>query len=101
MTGVDVKTVRYVEELRAINQRAFIMARSVYEDPSLRGQLGDEARFLKKRLLEIVQEVELIDPAVRRQWMHPISESLLDFNFVVEEAGSTSLRLGDIVKWGK
>jgi hypothetical protein len=101
MTEVKVKTTQHVEELCAINQRAFKMALSVYEDPSLRVQLSEEARFLRKRLIDVVEEIEQIDPAVRRQWMHQISESILDFNFVAEEGDISSLRLGDVFKWAK
>jgi hypothetical protein len=96
-----MKTSEHVEELGAINQRAFKMALSVHEDPSLRVQLGEEARFLKKRLMDIVEEIEQIDPVMKRQWIHPISESILDFIFVIEEGCITSLRLGDIIKWAK
>lgn len=32
---------------------------------------------------------------------NPISESILDLDFVVAKRGITSLRLGDIMKWGK
>jgi hypothetical protein len=101
MIEVNLKRVEHVEELHAINKRAFEMALSVHGDPSMRVQLCDEARLLKKRLLHLAEEIERSDPVLRRQWFHPISESLLDFNFVGETAGITSLRLGDIIKWGK
>jgi hypothetical protein len=50
--------------------------------------------------LDIAKELEGIDPETKK-WFHPISESILDLDFVVAERGITSLRLGDIMKWGK
>ncbi len=90
-----------VEELEAINKRAFRMALSVHEDSSLRSRLAEEASLLKKRLLDIADEIKRIDPAVHEQWFHWISESLLDLNFVEAETSTTSLRLGDFIRWGK
>jgi hypothetical protein len=101
MTEVKVQTADLVEELCAINRQAFKMALSIHEDPSLRVQFGEKARCLKRRLIDILEELERIDPAMRRQWIHPISESILDCNFAVEEGDVTSLRLGDIIKWRK
>ena len=89
------------EELETINKRAIQMALSIHEDSSLRPAFAEEARFLKRRLLDIADEVGQIDPVAHQEWFHRISESLLDFDFVVTETGITSLRLGDIVQWGK
>ena len=89
------------EDLEAINKRAFQMALSIHDDSSLRSQLSEEASLLKKRLLNIAAELERIDPGGKKRRFHPISESILDLNFVVADTGITSLRLGDIIKWGK
>jgi hypothetical protein len=72
----------------------------------LRTQLAEEAGLLQKRLLSIAEELEGIAAEIHKQWSHRISESLLDPkslldpNFVVVESGVTSLRLGDVIKWG-
>ncbi len=94
------ETDQLVEELERINKRGFQMACSVHEDSSLRPQLTEEASILKRRLLDIAEEIEHIDPSIHKMWFHRISECLLDLNFVVAESGMTSLRLGDIIKWG-
>ncbi len=90
-----------VEELKVINKRAFDMALSVHKDPGLRTQLTEEATPLQMRLLEIAEEIERIAPAVHKQWFHTISESILDLNFAKAATDFTSLRLGDIIKWGQ
>lgn len=89
-----------VEELETINKRSFQMSFSVHKDSSLRSELAGEASLLKKRLLVIAEEIEHINPAVHKQWFHRISESFLDLDFVVTETDVTSLRLGDIIRWG-
>ena len=90
-----------VEELEAINKQAFRMALSIHEDSSLRSQLAEEANLLQKRLLKMVEELKAIDPDTAKRWFHPISESILDLDFVLADRDVTSLRLGDIIKWGK
>jgi hypothetical protein len=95
------KSDKLVEELEAMNKRTFGMALSVHEDPSLRPQLAEEARLLRKRLLDIAEDLERIDTDTRKRWFHPISESFLDLDFVVADRGITRLRLGDIIRWGK
>ncbi len=94
------KVARLVEELETINKRSFQMALSVHEGSGLRSGLAGEASLLKKRLLVIAEEIEHISPAVHKQWFHRISESFLDLHFVVTETDVTSLRLGDIIRWG-
>lgn len=89
-----------IEELEMINKESFRMARSIYQEPALRVQSAEEARLPKKKLIDIAEEVEQIDPKVHRQWFHRISESLLDLDFVMADSGMTSLRLGDVMKWG-
>ena len=89
------------EELETIDKLSFRMAFSVHTDPGLRSQLAKEAGLLKRRLLAIADEIKQQDPAVHKQWFHRISESFLDIDFVVTGTDITSLRLGDIVKWGK
>jgi hypothetical protein len=42
------------------------MALSVHEDSSLRSQLAEEANLLKKRLLNIAEELERIDPDAKK-----------------------------------
>ena len=98
---MNEKAGQLVEELETINKRVFQIAVSVHKDSSLRSHLAEEASPLKKRLLDIAEEIEQIDPAVHKQWFHRISESLLDLDFVVANSGITSLRLGDVIKWGK
>ncbi len=99
--SVNERADQLVEELETINRQAFRMAFSVHQDSNLRSQLAEEARLLQKRLLDIAEELERIDPDVRKRWFHPISESILDLDFVVTETDITSLRLGDIIRWGK
>ncbi len=100
MIGVNEKADQLVEELEMINKQAFRMAVSVHEDSSLRPQLAEEARLLQKRLLDIAEELERIDPNTKKRWFHPISESILDLDFVTTVTGITSLRLGDVIRWG-
>ncbi len=99
--SVKEKAGQLVEELETINRQAFRMAFSVHQDSSSRSQLAEEAKLLQKRLLNIAEELERIDPDIRKRWFHPISESILDLDFVVTETDITSLRLGDIIRWGK
>ncbi len=94
------KVDQLVEELETINKRSFQMALSVHKDSSLRSELAREASPLQKRLLVIAEEIEQINPAVHKQWFHRTSESFLDLDFVVTETDVTSLRLGDIIRWG-
>jgi len=91
---------KLIEELKAISKWAFGMALSAHEDPALRTQLTGEAHLLKNRLLDIAKELKRIDPAAHQQWFHLISESFLDLQFIEEETGAVSLRLGDLRKWG-
>jgi hypothetical protein len=98
---VNIRVGKLVKELETIDKRSFQMALSVHKDSNLRVQLGEEAALLQKRLLSIAEELEGIAPETHKQWSHRISESLLDLNFVVSESGAMSLRLGDIIRWGK
>ncbi len=91
---------KLVEELEAINKRAFEMALSVHKDPASRTQLSQEASLLEKRLLHIAGELEQGDAAMHKQWFHRISESLLELMFVEAETPTVSLRMGDIIRWG-
>lgn len=100
MIEMNEQADKLVEELETVNKRAFQMARSVHRDASLRSQLAEEASLLQKRLLNIADELERIDPDMNKRYFHWISESILDLDFVVAERGVTSLRLGDIIKWG-
>jgi len=100
MTGKNEKVDRLVEELETINKRSFQMSLSVHKDLSLRSELAGEASLLQKRLLVIAEEIEQINPPVHKQWFHRISESFLDLDFVLTETDVTSLRLGDIIRWG-
>ena len=101
MMWKNKKVDQLVEELKTINKRSFEMALSVHKNSSLRLELAGEASPMRKRLLVIAKEIERIDPDVRKRWFHPISESILDLDFVVTETDITSLRLGDIIRWGK
>jgi len=97
---VNAEAGSLIEELETLNKQAFQMALSIYKDPVSRAESAEKARFLRKRLLDIAEEIEQIDPAVHKQWFHRISESILDFDFVVADSGMTSLRLGEIIRWG-
>jgi hypothetical protein len=92
---------KLVEELETLNKRSFGMALSVHKDPSLRAQLSQEASLLQERLLDIAKEIERIAPAEHKRWFFRISESMLDFDFVIADKDITSLRLGDIRRHGK
>jgi len=98
--GKNEKVDQLVEELETINKRSFQMAFSIHKDSSLRSELAEEASLLQKRLLDIAKELERIDPDMRKKWFHPISECILDLDFVMAERHFTSLRLGDIIRWG-
>ncbi len=100
MTKVKGQMVQIVEELEMINKESFRMACSIHREPALRAQSAERASLLKKRLLDIANELKQAVPAEHKQWFHRISESLLDLNFVSADTGVTSLRLGDIIKWG-
>ena len=92
---------KLVEELETLNKRSFGMALSVHKDPALRARLSQEASLLQGRLLEIAKELERIDPVEHKRWFFKISESMLDFDFVIADKDITSLRLGDIRRHGK
>ncbi len=92
---------KLVEELETLNKRSFGMVLSVHKDPTFRAQLSQDASLLQERLLEIAKELERIAPAEHKRWFFRISESMLDFDFVIADKGITSLRLGDIIRWGK
>ncbi len=89
-----------VEELEIINKQSYAMALSIHKDPALRRQSAEQAKLLIKRLNHIAEELERIDPQSHKQWFHRISESFLDLYFVMRDSDTTSLRLGDIIKWG-
>ncbi len=97
---VKERVDKLIEKLEMINKQSFGMACSIHKEPALRTQSAEKACLLRKRLLDVAEEIEQIDPTVHKQWFHRISESLLDLNFVVADSGMTSLRLGDIIKWG-
>ncbi len=94
--GVD----KLIKEFEMINKESFEMARAIHKQSVLRPQAAEKASLLKKRLLDIAEELERVSPAVHKQWFHQISESLLDLYFMEGDSGTTSLRLGDIIKWG-
>ena len=100
MTSGNERVDKLIEELEMIDKQSFVLARSIHKEPALRTSSAEKARLLRKRLLNIAEELERIDPKVHKQWFHRISESLLDLDFVVENSSMTSLRLGDIIKWG-
>jgi hypothetical protein len=105
--GINVRKLeisapeKIVEELETLNKRSFEMALSVHKAPALRAQLSHEASLLQERLLDIAKELERIAPDEHKQWFFRISESMLDFDFVIADKDITSLRLGDIIRWGK
>ena len=100
MTSGNERVDKLIEELEMIDKQSFVLARSIHKEPALRTSSAEKARLLRKRLLNIAEELERIDSKVHKQWFHRISESLLDLDFVVENSSMTSLRLGDIIKWG-
>jgi len=97
---VKERVDKLIEELEMINKQSFGMACSVHKEPALRTQYAEKAHLLRERLLAIAEELKRIDPATHRIWFFRISESHLDLSFVLAESGTTSLRLGDIIKWG-
>ncbi len=99
-TKVKGQVDQLVEELERISRESFGIASSVHQQPALRAQSVGKASLLKKRLLDIANELKQVAPAEHKQWFHQISESLLDLNFVLADTGVTSLRLGDIIRWG-
>ncbi len=100
MTKAKGKMVQIVEELEMINKESFGMACSIHREPALRAQYAEKAHVLRKRLLDLAEELEQIDPEAQKLWFHKTSESLLDLDFAIADSGMTSLRLGDIIKWG-
>lgn len=94
------RVVKLIEELEMINKQSFKMACSVHKEPVLRTQFSEKAHLLRERLLDIAEEFKRIDPTKHRTWFFRISESLLDLDFVLADRDTTSLRLGDIIKWG-
>jgi hypothetical protein len=100
MVSVKERVDKFIEELEMINKESFRMASSVYEEPALRTQFAEKGHLLRERLLDIAEEFKRIDPAKHRTWFFRISESQLDLSFVLEDSGTTSLRLGDIIRWG-
>lgn len=100
MAEINENADHLVEELEAINKRAFGMALSVHKNPSLRSQLAGEANLLRKRLMNIADELQRVGHNTNKPYSHWVSESILDLDFVVAERDITSLRLGDIIKWG-
>ena len=76
------------------------MACSIHKEQVLRTQFAEKAHLLRDRLLDIAEELKRTDPAKHTAWFHRISESHLDLSFVLADSGMTSLRLGDIIRWG-
>jgi hypothetical protein len=97
---VKERVDKLIEELEMINKQSFGMACSIHKEPALRTQFAEKAHFLRERLLDIAEELKRIDPAKHRTWFYRISESHLDLSFVLADSGMTSLRLGDIIRWG-
>jgi hypothetical protein len=100
MVPVKERVDKLIGELEMINKQSFGMACSVHEEPALRTQFAEMAHLMSERLLDIAEEFKRIDPAKHRTWFFRISESVLDLDFVLADSGVTSLRLGDIIKWG-
>jgi hypothetical protein len=100
MVSVKERVDKLIEELEMINKQSFVMAYSIHKEPALRTQFAEKAHLLRDRLLDIAEELKRIDPAMHRMWFYRISESHLDLSFVLADSGMTSLRLGDIIKWG-
>jgi hypothetical protein len=100
MVSVKQRVDKFIEELEIINKQSFEMACSVHKEPALRTQFAEKAHLMRERLLDIAEELKRTDPAMHRTWFYRISESHLDLSFVLADSGVTSLRLGDIIKWG-
>lgn len=100
IASVKERADKLIEELEMINKHSFGMASSVHKDPSLRTQYAEKAHLMREKLLEIAEELKRLDPAKHKTWFFRISESHLDLSFVLADSGVTSLRLGDIIKWG-
>ena len=101
MTSESGRVDKLIEEFEMIDRQSFVMARSIHKEPALRTSSAEKARLLRKRLLNIAEELERIDSKVHKQWFHRISESLLDLDFAMADSSITGLRLGDIIKWGQ
>ena len=97
---VKERVDKLIEELEMINKESFGMAHSIHKEPALRTQFAEKAHFLRERLLDIAEELKRIDPAKHRTWFYRISESHLDLSFVLADSSMTSLRLGNITRWG-
>jgi hypothetical protein len=97
---VKERVGKLIEELEMINKQPFGMARPIHKEPALRTQSAEKAHLLRKRLLDIAEELEQVASAEHKKWIHRISESLLDLDFAVADRGTTSLGLGDIIRWG-
>ena len=100
MVSVKKRVDKLIEELEMINKQSFGMACSVHKEQALRTQYTEKAHLLRERLLEIAEELKRLDPATHRIWFFRISESHLDLSFVLADSGTTSLRLGEIIRWG-
>ncbi|HTF99813.1 MAG TPA: hypothetical protein VK654_04395 [Nitrospirota bacterium] len=87
-------------ELESISRQAFRMAVSVHRDAGLRARLAGEAGDIRSRLLDISEHLDRIDLAAKKKWFHSISESLLDLDYVLAARDVTSIRLGDLMRWG-
>jgi len=82
-----------IGELEDIDRQAFDLAVTVAQHPALRSRLGDTAELLKKRLLEIADELKHADPATYEQRSDQISAATRDLDFVKVDRDPTSLRL--------
>ncbi len=100
MTKVKGKVDQLVKELEMINKESFRMARSIHREPALRTQSAERARTLRRRLFDIAEELEQIDPEAHKLWFRKTSESLLGRDFAAADSGMTSLRPWDVIKWG-
>lgn len=100
MVSLKERVDKLIEELDMIKNQSFGMACSIHKEPALKTQSAEKAYLLRERLLEIAKALKRIDPAKHRTWFYRISEPHLDLSFVLADSGMTSLRLGDIIKWG-
>jgi hypothetical protein len=87
-----------IAELDDIDRQALDLAVTVAQHPALRFGLGAGVKLLKKRLLEIAEELKNTDPATYEGRSDQISESILDLNFVETDSDITSLRLAQSIE---
>ncbi len=89
---VLVNKYRYLIE--PLDDRAFELAQQAYLSPDSRPELQNEALKLKTKLLDIAKEIKNSNPQLYNIFSNSISESLLDYKYVLTGNTVVSLRMG-------